>query len=287
MSRALNKPYKLGYIRVDVFDESSNAFLAGYTNLDTTQVFDANTFLAVPTMDVELATNSGSIDGESHDTLVRLPFVDDTFLDELTDGAPVRNLVMRVREIVRGMKPGELGSTLTWTWGGLGRMVRNRPKRGWVEFAVAPDKTEFETPTGMQCVGQCRNNLFDPPCGRQGSYGPAKNDEQRVALVLATQINQVLTVDDYDVIDSPKTFRRGFVELNGARVLISDWDPMTPNVFYLGRAVPERWVGENVTLVPGCNRSVEACRLQWDNEARMNPLGYAMPDQNPQLFPTP
>jgi hypothetical protein len=281
--KAIVKPHKIAFCRVDFFNEATGAFVAGYTNLDYTEDFDGNTYTSVPRMKVEFGANTGSIDPDAHDTIVRIPLVDDT-LRKLTYGGPIKNLIIRVREVIRGLKPGENTSILTWTWGKAIKYVKDRPKRGWVEWLVRPDKGEYDKPTGLICAGQCSNALFTPPCGRQGSYGPAKNDEQRTAFSLAVD-RQLLIVDDYSAISSPKTFRRGSVEFDGANVLISDWDEGDPNRFLLAESVSQDWVGQNLVLVPGCNRSIEACRLQWNNEARANMGGYSMPTENPQLNP--
>jgi hypothetical protein len=44
---------------------------------------------------------------------------------------------------------------------------------------------------------------------------------------------------------------------------------------------PPSWIGETITLTPGCDGNLSTCRTVWDNEARFLGLGFSMPTRNP------
>jgi len=277
---AVDRPYKDSYIQVDITRADNDAFVAGYTNRDASVNSGGNNYPSFIDMSVEFAKNTAALDAGELETKVRLPVDGDAFLTKLGKGHPFPILNMRVRELVEGVNPGDLSSTLTWVWGLMVGYVKNRPKRGWMELIVRPDKCEMDTPAGLICLGQCRNTLFTPPCAREGVYGPSLNTNKRTALVNSA-VFQIMNVNAYTAIAAPKTFQRGYAEFDGARITIADWAPGSPNAFFMAEAVPPTWVGQTVTLVPGCNRSIEACRLQWANEEAFNGAGYVMPNDSP------
>lgn len=285
-TQAVNNPEKLSFLRIEILRRSTDEFLAGYTNLDYSETVDSRLYRSIPAMSVEFAPNSANIDsGGSLETKVKMPILpDDALMLALSDGLAFAPVKIRIREFVRGLQIGSLGSVLHWVHGDMTDYVGDDPQRGWITLTCRPDKAEYNSPSGLLCAGQCRNTIFTLPCSRggTGAYGPQLSAERRLATVLTTDFS-VLTVAGYIPISSPKTFARGYVEVDEARVTIADWDSGTPGLFHLAEAAPSRWIGQTAILVPGCNRSAEACDLQWGNKARFNGVGLKMPGTHPSF----
>lgn len=101
---------------------------------------------------------------------------------------------------------------------------------------------------------------------------------------IASVSNQMITFTaDLDDPNATGTrFRRGYVELDGIRVMVRDQPAL--NVVQLNRVPPPEWVpGTKITITPGSDKTIENCRAEWDNEERFGGLGYAIPRYNPML----
>ena len=84
-----------------------------------------------------------------------------------------------------------------------------------------------------------------------------------------------------------KYFHRGYLNVKSVSIGIRDWNIASPTQFDLVSALPASWVGEAVTIFPGCDKTKESCIARWNNEERFGGFGYGIPNYNPGLeFPT-
>lgn len=75
-------------------------------------------------------------------------------------------------------------------------------------------------------------------------------------------------------------YQRGFVELDDIRVMIRSQVDLT--TVQLNRAPPPEWVqGTLVSITPGCDKTIETCRAEWDNEIKFAGPGYGIPRYHP------
>jgi hypothetical protein len=78
---------------------------------------------------------------------------------------------------------------------------------------------------------------------------------------------------------------RGFLEKDGLRISIVDWRyndtaNIGTDIFILSQVPPLDWNGAQLTLIPGCQRTKEACADR-NNSEQFGALGYGIPAYNP------
>jgi hypothetical protein len=73
-------------------------------------------------------------------------------------------------------------------------------------------------------------------------------------------------------------FEYGYLKKDGITILIRK---TTGNVLQLIRPMPPEWiVGSEITLVPGCNKTLCDCLYKWNNINEFLGLGVKMPSAN-------
>jgi hypothetical protein len=81
-------------------------------------------------------------------------------------------------------------------------------------------------------------------------------------------------------------FRRGYILIDGLSIGIRKVLEDVDNTIELREIVPPYWDGLSGFMYPGCDKSIEACRVR-DQEARFLAPGYAMPEYNPAFSDDP
>lgn len=81
--------------------------------------------------------------------------------------------------------------------------------------------------------------------------------------------------------NDPKLWRRGHVEVNGAKVDITNVTGTNPMTVYLRRVPPSDWDSESVTMRSGCDKTLNVCRDVYSNEINRQAPGESIPDYNP------
>ena len=94
-----------------------------------------------------------------------------------------------------------------------------------------------------------------------------------------------MTIEGVRAPTSPpdRYFERGYAELRGSFVLIHAWDPSAPTAFVMNRHPPATWLGQRVTVAPGCDKTIETCRSRWNNEQHFGGFGFSLPIPAPLL----
>jgi len=136
---------------------------------------------------------------------------------------------------------------------------------------------------GLPALSTCLNTLGDSRCQKDISGDILTGTVSSVRTQYDNQITLSLT-------GSPNMqnarWRRGFVDVGGARsvirqVLSAGTNPNPIVSLFLRDFPPDSWVGESITLTPGCDGNLSTCRSVWDNEIHFMGIGFAMPSRNP------
>lgn len=274
MAKAQSLPEKEGFLLVLFrYGDPTSPTQVRYTDLD--QSFSG--YAATPSMEVELPENTGHFDEKE----VRIVLPLDTFTDRISSGVPHSPTFVRIEEVTQGLNPGDQNSQRTVFNGRIMRARRNYQGRsGSVGLFALSIKSRMDIPLGLPCNHHCAWNLFSLGCGLAKS--------SFITSGVITDIDgQVVTTAATQVVNKTGTYwRRGYIEKNGLRIMIRDWSDSDPTKLYLSRRAPDEWLGDTLTFVPGCDKTIEVCRARWNNEQRFMGIGYAIPPYNP-IFESP
>ena len=190
-----------------------------------------------------------------------------------------------VTAIIQEVSPGDDSSLRNVFKGTIGTVKQNPSGNGnIVSIDVLGLKRRLnEAVVGLPATTTCINSLGDFRCQKDISAEILTGTVQSVRGKYDTHI-------EISIADSPNMqnarWRRGFVEIDGARsvirqVLSAGTNPGPVVELLLRELPPDSWVGETITLTPGCDGNLSTCRTIWDNEAHFLALGFAMPTRNP------
>jgi hypothetical protein len=237
-----------------------------------------NAFVSMPSLTYELDPIGGGFDDE------KAVITMDASVE------PVPSLLSPyihapVTAIIQEVAPGT-DSSLRNVYKGTFGAIRENPagNENIVRIDVLGLKSRLqEAAVGLPCLTTCINSLGDFRCQKDISA------EILTGEVLSTS-EKFPNHIEVSIADSPNMqnarWRRGYVDVDGARSVIRQvLSPGTnpdPVVELLLREIPPpSWIGETITLTPGCDGNLSTCRTVWDNEARFLGLGFSMPTRNP------
>lgn len=236
------------------------------------------TFTSMPDMTV----GPVKFDGTTEDRPLEITFTSNAFFDRLTNGTPHAPVYVRVWEV---QDPGEGTETLLLLFRGrLARATRNYGGQGgrcMLEFSTP--KARMQMALGMQANHHCVN-IFGDDSIDTGSPGlqctidaSALSSTGTVTQILGKRVtlSGVTTPGGRD-----RYWHKGSMEFNGTRIQIREWVSSDATRFHLANFPPAEWDGETVTLWPGCDGSIAACRA-WSNEDNFNGFGMEIPSRNP------
>lgn len=142
-----------------------------------------------------------------------------------------------------------------------------------IELALKSLKARLDVKLSLLADVTCNWTLGDRWC--------------KVPLGPLQQVGTISAIDDTFVTISGLPARpAGYWELGtikrlGYEISIRQWE--TGDVFELFNSPPDEWVGQTVTVLPGCPGTIEVCRSVYDNEHRFSGYGIDMPDYHPQF----
>ena len=136
---------------------------------------------------------------------------------------------------------------------------------------------------GFPALSTCLNILGDSRCQKDISGDILTGT---VASVRSQFDNQVVVTLTGSPNMTNARWRRGYVSVNGARSVIrqiidAGTNPAPTVSLFLREFPPDSWVGETITLTPGCDGNLSTCRTVWNNEVHYMGIGFAMPSRNP------
>lgn len=265
--------------------EGGTLFVTDYSGPVT---YDGETYNPVPQMDVKVPASTGSLEEGAFEVTFALDKIN-TFDDMLAGikSAPVF-LTIHQQTVPNADDPLKTAeATTTHTLGynlRLSQSTRNPTRRsGIAKFQFVTAKATMGTQMGIPANFQCAWTLFGRGCDLE-----VVEETATLVSIDATDPKKITMSDFTHPMVAPggtpgRFWRGGYVERDGIRIKIRDWDPTFNQIFHLVRKPPTVWTGiaDGIRLVAGCDKTIETCRERWDNEARFMGCGYRMVDYHP------
>jgi len=264
---------KRGFLLVEFRHGDGASVRELYTNYQQ----DVSGHTSTPNMEVSLPPNDGVLGNRE----LRVVLPSDSFVDRLSNGLRHSPVFVRVRELTEGVDLSDVSIEMTLFRGRVMRSVRNfQGVSGRVALFSQTRKAEnrLDIRMGLACNHHCVATLFGPLCQLDidnfAVMGHIDSVDGKEIIVTASAVQTV-----------SREWRRGWLEKEGLRIPISDWDSADPTKFFTARRVPDDWIGgtNDVRFVPGCNKTIEQCRSDYNNEQHFSGLGYDIPAHQPNL----
>lgn len=279
---ALDTTSKETWLYVKFTNIVTGGLIAALTDRDSSTYFEGTQYTSVPEMEVKLPDNNGMLNEQPCNLVLplRLPWV-----EELSSGLPYPSVRVEVVEFVRS--DDSSAAVLRPFRGSLISARRNvGGRREFVGLSCLPIKAQLQTiALGEPCNHQCLNALGDAQflggrCGANMSISPNRlivpvGSIDGTKMVISTGVPTGL---------EDRFYQRGYAIFNGTNVGIQIWrNEITGNrfEFFMVRRIPNSWVGQNVTIYAGCDKTIETCRARFNREQDFNGRGYAMPAYDP------
>ena len=241
-------------------------------------------FYSSPTMAIKLPKNTSTLNEQP--AQIELPLIANDFTDLCSRGEPFSPIWVSVWEITTPASGGAFDTRVLLVYRGrVSRIVRNHQGRHEeVLFEVSNDKSRMRSPLGFICGHHCVWNFTGTGCNLVGGLAPLI----LIGLVSAIGQRTMTVTGTTPATASPdRYFQRGYALLNGLYIPIFDWNPAAPTQFIMNRQPPQAWIGQTVKIAPGCDKTIETCRLRWSNEQHFGGIGYAIPAYNPLIDQPP
>ncbi len=232
---------------------------------------DLGTFSPLPDMEIRVPTNTGEINEQPLE--IRVIRDGDALFQDLTTGEPHAPVTVEVYEEMWDDTTANTPITMKHFSGRIVRAYRNFQGRSQlVKLEAVSIKSRLDVPMGLPCNPQCVWALFDNNCQVPSIF--------YLGTLAAVGSGNTATVTGLAA-QTGRYFERGYLERNGLRIGIREWQDTAATTFYLRQRVPADWVGQTVNVFPGCDKTIETCRSRWSNEQRFGGFGYAIPDYQP------
>lgn len=274
-NRAIEQNEKFSYQLVR-FRWNGDTEEVTYTDWTSDVVVEGITYLSRPSMEVKIPKNTGDLADE---TLTVDMSLEAGFLTDMTNGLAHATVTVMVSEVTRPTNPAPQTTTGVTFQGTVTLATRNvNGRKGNVRLtAKSPKALTGGVAIGQPCNIQCVNNLGDGRCTIDMAVGV----NSFFGIVAAINGRTVTITGDTHTNPSPKYFHRGWVRIDGLRIMIRDWSDSAPTTFVLVRQPPASWLTRTVLVSSGCDKSVETCRDRYANEEHFLGVGFAMPGYLP------
>lgn len=236
----------------------------GYARSDKDIVIGTSRWEALPEMEIVLPKITGGLDPQECQITTKQVHP----IDKLVVGLWSPCLV-EIEE-VEVSDPENTRRTLFF--GPLNRVVKNPDGQSNAARLICFElKKQAEKTLGIVANIECSWNFGDKNC----------------CLDLAG-LRQTATVESIDGLDltvsgltEPRSnyWLRGYVTFNGLKIMIRDYSGGTLS---LTNKPPADWDGEEISVFPGCLKTLEACQ-GWNNEIRFGGIGLAIPPYHPNF----
>lgn len=245
----------------------------------------SNTATVVPSLTARMATRDGGVTDKEFELDFNLGEDSTGWLDSLVSGE-AHAAVRMVAQL--GLVPFGPGQTETETLVSLGtyfltRAVRNKDRQlNRCMLSFLDHRGRLHIPLGIACTPACAWTLGDKTCG----VDVASAEETGTVAAVEGKTLTLTTGTDSSVVTSKPTttyWQRGFVTFESLSIGIRVWasTQVDPYSFALVHDIPSSWLGEVVTLTPGCDKTPGTCNTLWSNLDRFGGLGIAIPRYHP------
>lgn len=259
---------------------------AHYTDWTSDVDYNGNTYISTPDMEVKLPTNDGLFAEQKCTIALPLSSSASDFTNRISNGQPHAATDCEINEILRPMIAGPSRTVNTTFKGRIQEVKQNhRGRRDKIQISCLPIKGRLSTiAMGVPCHHLCSNNLGDSACKINLAVL-----NRTVAAIVDTIDGREVTMETNGLLSaaSDRFFHRGYIKFENLYIAIQDWRSSAPLKFYMTRQPPAHWDGKTVSVVAGCDKSIETCRARFSNEANFLGLGYAMPAYHPQFEDAP
>lgn len=278
MTTALEASNKQSYAML-AFSFGSPQVVLGYTNWTHEVVNNGIAHLPTPNLTMRIPRNSGTF--KEQKAQVTLPL--DAFTTPLTSGEPIAPVRVVISEFTFAASGNPSADRLILYMGELHSAVRNTSNRNdRVLLRFETIKERLSASGGIPSNHQCAHPFTGTGC----FYNPTA--QLKVGTVVSTSqsgatISGVTAPSVPGGLLADTTYRKGWLERDGIRVLIREWNSIDPEKFVTKRRLPNSWVGETVIVHPGCSKEIEICRGRYDNEEHFGGYGYAIPAYLPVI----
>lgn len=236
---------------------------------------DGLLYVSTPSMEVKLPINNGILNNDDS-AACQIILPRDDFLQVLGGGLPFAPVHVTVREFIRSTTPGARSLALIPFQGRLtNSFLTYQGKPGQVALSALPAKSRLNIPLGVPCDPQCGNTLGDANCKAIpfSDVGSVDAIDGKILTITGLPL----------IVEDDRLFHRGFVSKGGLNMLIRDWRLAEQTTFYMAKQAPDSWLGGAVTVVGGCDKSIQTCIARFDNEENFKGLGIAIPPYHPIL----
>ena len=232
---------------------------------------DLGTFVALPTLDIDLPPNTGALDEKP----LALTVLRDTktLFQNLSSGEGHAPVTVKVYE--EYFEPGSGTTTVMFHhWGRVSRVKRNFQGRAEIVRIEARSlKSRLDVPLGLPANPQCVWRLGDSNCQ---VVVPTS-----AGTLTVSAAGNLVTITGLSAAPEDRYWERGFITLDGHSISIRRWRSAAATSFYTRNKVPASWVGQSVTVTPGCDKTITTCRSRWNQEEFFGGFGFAIPDYQP------
>lgn len=223
-------------------------------------------YSSAPELEIEFGLESGSLTDEK--TTISMAMNPFTML--LVSGEPSTPVIVRVFEYAKAGP--EVDEELIYQGFVSIANANPRGRAGLVELECMTVKQRMVAKLG-RVVGHLCPHRF----GKKGCAFDVAGETESGMLAAADGATATITgITD----DEERRWFRGYVRRGGIHIMVFEYT--TGDAFQLVRNPPASWVGQEVDVVIGCDRSIERCR-ELGNEERFGAIGYGIPAYNPVI----
>lgn len=257
--------YNVALITIQA-DEELPVYL---TNHHSTLLLDGKVWIPSPEINVDdLPDKSGGL-GSADGNLKSIKTAVAQVLTNIAGGYPYNQIEVTVAEAVLDDSLALVSMRTHFT----GLVYQSKPflTAGFLDLVLKGWKYYTDIIGGVACTEYCFVKHFgDQMCQASVAEYPVTIDSVSGNL---TTLDSVPVVQDF-------LFNKGFFKYNGTSIKVKYWE--SGLVFQTSEAVPADWVGQSVSLVVGCDKTLTTCRDIHDNEEHFSGWGYSMIDYDPR-----
>lgn len=293
-SNALSSSEKDSYILVS-FSTNDGTLIEAYTDWGSDVSFEGLVYSSETSLEVTLPKNTGTLQ-RTFCTIRMESSASPVLVGELSRTTKHAEVEVDIVEVVRPTSPGPAQNILRPVTGALVERLKLNAGglEGVARFQCSTVKSRIrDVKLGLSCNHECSNRLGDGICGINLAVA-----SRTLLAPLRTISGPEITVEDSAIPVGlrDRLFHSGYLVRNGLHLEIEEWRNESngaKNQFFLKRQPPVEWLNEVVTIVAGCDKSVDECKLYvpdlgpvpgtTGNEARFRGPGIGMQPYNPNF----
>lgn len=201
---------------------------------------------------------------------------------------PYKHSKVSVR--IMEVDPNNANATVrTLFFGKIQQITSSANSRGIAKVLVSGIKARLAlAKLGVQATTTCQHVFGDELCGFDLAAAKMSGTVNTVGVDSKDTRISIDLVGSVTGLSGNSRFARGFVEVDGTRIMIRQVVSLGPNpdpliVLDLAEVPnPATWTGASASVAPGCDKSLAACRDPFrDREESFLGLGFGMPAYNP------